>query len=504
MWWRAVVPLILLVVAANCGIIGISHARAASKPLSVLVLGDSYSAGNGGGDYFGPKGCWRSRRNYAEDFGELVARAPHDLTVNVENRACSGATTSAFWSSFNKQPPQWDAVTKSDDIIFLTTGGDDIHFADIVKFCLVEPFLVGDHCLANLDRAEALVQSDALAQRLTRVLAGIRARTGRATKIVVVGYPYLIANPAFTLIDRGEGRQSDAGKACGERQQAVNVVTVGACLVRLGDSGDEIQQRLVSSLNAADHTNQFVFVPMKKLFAGPPDHALVAPISKTSGAQPNRWFIQPYWDASLVESDIWYHPNPTGWQREGALLANVLYGKSTPPPAAPACSATSLYSAWLVHARSIGFHGAPPSQYPPGEPAGAYDPKCDGGWAIAAISVPRVGETDGLNLFRASGDVWKWVDQQGGELSACQLEEAGVPSSVALRLSNGETGDCSQVQKHALEAEALRFRSCGSFTHNYPYNAGGPTALRVSVSAGRVNCALAQRVIEGSTGLRKE
>jgi hypothetical protein len=51
-------------VVASCLDSGISQA-ASGRPLSILVMGDSYSAGNGAGEYLGQPGCFRSARNYA-------------------------------------------------------------------------------------------------------------------------------------------------------------------------------------------------------------------------------------------------------------------------------------------------------------------------------------------------------------------------------------------------------------------------------------------------------
>ena len=66
-----------LVIVACVGLLegpGLGVARGAST-LRILVMGDSYSAGNGAGHYAGPRGCWRSRDNYAGDFSRLVSKA---------------------------------------------------------------------------------------------------------------------------------------------------------------------------------------------------------------------------------------------------------------------------------------------------------------------------------------------------------------------------------------------------------------------------------------------
>ncbi|MBM3664079.1 MAG: hypothetical protein FJW94_14625 [Actinobacteria bacterium] len=78
-----------LVVAS---VLPVSSAGAQIDPLRVLILGDSYSAGNGAGSYYGPKDCYRSRNTW----GELAARELGERSgreVQVTNRACSGGVT---------------------------------------------------------------------------------------------------------------------------------------------------------------------------------------------------------------------------------------------------------------------------------------------------------------------------------------------------------------------------------------------------------------------------
>ena len=68
----------------------IAHQAAPVRALSILVLGDSYPAGNGAGDYYGAKGCWRSHMNYGEDYARLVEAAPYTQAARATNAACSG------------------------------------------------------------------------------------------------------------------------------------------------------------------------------------------------------------------------------------------------------------------------------------------------------------------------------------------------------------------------------------------------------------------------------
>ena len=68
-------------------------AGAAPTPFKVLILGDSYSSGNGTDAYYGLRGCYRSH----EAWGEVFAADLENQTgrpVTVTNRACGGAVFS--------------------------------------------------------------------------------------------------------------------------------------------------------------------------------------------------------------------------------------------------------------------------------------------------------------------------------------------------------------------------------------------------------------------------
>ena len=68
-----------------------------AKPLKVVLLGDSYSAGNGARndngdhDFYGPKDCYRSRSNWSEKYVSGLRAIGYNITYL--NRACSGGVT---------------------------------------------------------------------------------------------------------------------------------------------------------------------------------------------------------------------------------------------------------------------------------------------------------------------------------------------------------------------------------------------------------------------------
>jgi alpha-tubulin suppressor-like RCC1 family protein/lysophospholipase L1-like esterase len=283
--------------------------------LSMLVMGDSYSAGNGGGSYFGAAGCYRSAHNYARQYERKIEVAPYNQRGFVENTACSGATTDAFFETTNGRPPELNAVNHSYDVIFLTIGGNDIHFGDIVRFCLVALTRDGANCGPNLTRAEHLLDDGTLYRRISKVLHAIQTRAAATAKIVLLGYPHLEGDPNYRL------RSGHFGNT---------FIEVGKRIRTIGDRGELIQERVVKDLNAKTHGQPFIFVSVQQLFDGPPTHVLFA-----QRVNPNRWMVQPGIDASRATFSTYYHPNPTGWDQEAKLLLNDPRVPKHPQVAAP-------------------------------------------------------------------------------------------------------------------------------------------------------------------------
>jgi lysophospholipase L1-like esterase len=268
---------------------------ASARVLPILVMGDSYSAGNGAGDYFGARGCWRSPNNYAGVFARALEGAPYHQPTVLDNVACSGDTTHAFAHWTDGRRPQLDAVNKGYRVILLTVGGDDIDFAGIVQNCLIQFFRDGRKCNTLLSAAEHELRDGALESRIVDVLDGIRQRANPRARIVLLGYPYIEGQERY-MLPYGHGKSIDVPKR----------------IRALGDLGDRVQQQAVDRLNAKYRGRPFVFVKTKALFAG---HELDA-----LSLNPNRWFVAPETDAGLAWRAWWYHPNPTGWYEEAQLL----------------------------------------------------------------------------------------------------------------------------------------------------------------------------------------
>lgn len=281
--------------------------------VSILVLGDSYSAGNGAGDipgkagdvgYYGSEDCWRSAYNYGRQFQRIIEAPPYNQRAFVENRACNGAVTADFFSPQADRGAdvvaQQEWVDEGYDLIFLTFGGNDIGFADIVRKCLVQASRDGVDCNSLLGDAENLVSNGTLASNLRKVLTGIRDRAHPNAKIVLLGYPYLEGDPNYRL---RTGHFADT------------FIQAGARIRALTDQGNTVQQQLVDELNAqpGNDGKPFVFVKVSDAFAG---HELFA-----QKLNSDRWFVQPWEDCAYAWRAWWYHPNRYGHFAEAQILA---------------------------------------------------------------------------------------------------------------------------------------------------------------------------------------
>ena len=85
------------------------------KTLSIVHLGDSYSAGNGAGNYHGPADCWRSGRNWGALFASWANS--QGIAASYQNHACSGGTIGDLFSSrtLPKQSPRGVSASSAEE-----------------------------------------------------------------------------------------------------------------------------------------------------------------------------------------------------------------------------------------------------------------------------------------------------------------------------------------------------------------------------------------------------
>jgi lysophospholipase L1-like esterase len=153
------------------------------------ALGDSYSSGEGAGEYFpgtaGARGngCDRSAKAYPAVLASRLGFAgPAGARQRFVFVACSSATTKAIDLPFKGERAQLDRVSAADSLITLSIGGNDMQFGPVLTYCLTHPRCKGHEAPLVEKRLSLTVTS------ILRVLDQLRAAAPTA-RIVLVGYP---------------------------------------------------------------------------------------------------------------------------------------------------------------------------------------------------------------------------------------------------------------------------------------------------------------------------
>ena len=195
--WKAGRPALALVVALGASALGLvvsqvgSPAAAGAASVHYVALGDSYTSGDGiaPASPTAPTDCDQS----AADYPHLTAIAEGWALTDV---SCAGADSADMTSSQHAdQPPQFTALSASDDIVSVGIGGNDNDlFASALVDCGITDILdflnIGAPCKAlHGDTFSNEVSSDAAT--IAGVIAGIHAHAPDAT-VFVMGYPDIL------------------------------------------------------------------------------------------------------------------------------------------------------------------------------------------------------------------------------------------------------------------------------------------------------------------------
>jgi lysophospholipase L1-like esterase len=167
-----------------------------------VALGDSFSSGYGNAPYApgthkdnGPNDCQRSTTAYPH----VVANR---YGLDLAFRACQGAVTKDFYSPRNQtwgEPAQLDHLSESTGLVTFSIGGNDAHFATVVRDCIdgweLLPF---NNCHSDeriwkpvteaLDRLAGKTATPVDTRPYERIFKDVRAKAPYSTR-VVVGYP---------------------------------------------------------------------------------------------------------------------------------------------------------------------------------------------------------------------------------------------------------------------------------------------------------------------------
>lgn len=238
-------------------IVGFAGAPATAQSTSsgtYTVLGDSYSAGTGGGSETLP--CMQSPNGYGNDYAAATGKV-------MLNLACYGATTTDVQSM---QVPLIPATTK---LVTLTVGGNDIGSGAVSAACLTAPKSIT--CISAL--AASLQKLNALPVKIKSLVKAIKAKVPTA-KIVFLGYPNLFEPSNMAK----SGYSADQVKTA-----------------QLLNSAKSLLNRTIA---VSSLSNGATFVPVAWIFTG---HGIPS-------ATP--WIVGPYELNPYI-----FHPNATGYSK---------------------------------------------------------------------------------------------------------------------------------------------------------------------------------------------
>jgi hypothetical protein len=176
-----------LVLLAGLLILSACLPSAAGAAISYVAMGDSYTSGPGITPYApaAPPECGQSELSYPY----LTAAA---LKLSLTDVSCGGAKTENFTvAQYPDQPPQFDALSASTEVVSLGMGGNDGNlFETLLVGCTEAGIYHSSEKSPCKDEYKGLVTSTLAADQgpFEAALAEIHVLSPKA-KVFVVGYP---------------------------------------------------------------------------------------------------------------------------------------------------------------------------------------------------------------------------------------------------------------------------------------------------------------------------
>ena len=163
--------------------------RQPRRLVTMTVLGDSYSAGNGTlKDGYPADGSYRSPKNYGSVLTGMLNQKNTDTTYQLDVKAWSGAQIATGDHNIISQADTMDPHT---GVVLMTAGGNDLDFASVADMCLAERQKLGG-CPGMVDTARKKLGAT-MANTVT-LLSHIQKRLADPAhaRVILIGYPYLV------------------------------------------------------------------------------------------------------------------------------------------------------------------------------------------------------------------------------------------------------------------------------------------------------------------------
>lgn len=205
--------------------------RACAKPVSVnaegqtpqeqaeagdyVALGDSYSSGEGAGDYVDNTNSDDATKQSINDLpidlwpgdphNNICRRSANAYSEVVYNNgnfqgdfifgACSGGVMDDYYndnhSGNEDEGPQRDHITDDTSLVTISMGGNDFGFGEVVAGCVIKgsTMVAGSCGSGESDSVKAKIDKEA--ERLVQFYKDLEADTPGKARILIVGYPQL-------------------------------------------------------------------------------------------------------------------------------------------------------------------------------------------------------------------------------------------------------------------------------------------------------------------------
>lgn len=271
------------------------------RKISIVHLGDSYSAGNGAGAYELNSGdSYRSTRNWGRLYTKILNS--QGISATYTNLAHSGNVTDDV---LNQQIP---LVPHNADLVLITIGGNDVNFAQIVEQCFAA--IIGNVHLCDKHIKEARKKLPRVKENTRKIFEKLSERLSSDAEVVLSAYPLLanandVVRTACVKYDK---------RRCLKRF----VLHTGKEVRRLGQEARKMQQDLVDEWNKSANLRVTYVGEVVEAFSGhEPDPSAAA-------KNPRRW-INEFFETNGIElsdgsilsvfskdSANFYHPNVSG------------------------------------------------------------------------------------------------------------------------------------------------------------------------------------------------
>ncbi len=272
------------------------------KSLSVVIMGDSYSAGTGAGMYYGPSGSYRSHRNWGSIYANWLKA--QGVRTQYTNIAYNGYKTQQV------KDYQIDQVPENTNLVLMTIGGNDAEFGNVVQQCFARGLSSAQGCSSSVRHATSAL--DSIIDSTRDVFEKLESRLSSSSQIVLVGYPLLSIESDDTVTSCSEYKD----RKCLSRTTYKTAENVR----KLGKLANQKQAEFIKNWNNSHKLKAIFVADIGTTFSGhEPDPS---PDRRNNFRWLNEFFETEGREEngtthSKVSSDKseWYHPNITGHQK---------------------------------------------------------------------------------------------------------------------------------------------------------------------------------------------